>query len=119
MQVSEGLKRATGRGEQVQHHLGTLNFDSHSALSMASTPKLSRFTTTRLPAPAGAPVGSPEKPEEAANLDFAANPNHYRANRVGKAKPGVSRAMDLSPRLVLALSLECETTQMPDPDFEE
>ena len=86
---------------------------------MASTPKLSRFTTTRLPAPAGAPVGSPEKPEEAANLDFAANPNHYRANRVGKAKPGVSRAMDLSPRLVLALSLECETTQMPDPDFEE
>ena len=26
MQVSKGLKRATGRGEQVQHHLGTLNF---------------------------------------------------------------------------------------------
>ncbi len=28
MQVSEGLKRATGRDEQFQHHLGTLNFCS-------------------------------------------------------------------------------------------
>jgi len=26
MQVSKGLKRATGRDEQLQHHLGTLNF---------------------------------------------------------------------------------------------
>jgi hypothetical protein len=26
MQVSKGLKRATGRDEQFQHHLGTLNF---------------------------------------------------------------------------------------------
>ena len=66
MQVSKGLKRATGRGEQVQHHLGTLNFDGHSALSMASTPRLSRFAATRLPASAGTPVGSSEKPEEAA-----------------------------------------------------
>ncbi len=39
MQVSKGLKRATGRGEQVQHHLGTLNFFSHFELSMASSPK--------------------------------------------------------------------------------
>jgi hypothetical protein len=31
MQVSEGLKRATGRGEQVQHHLGTLDFDGPSS----------------------------------------------------------------------------------------
>ncbi len=119
MQVSEGLKRATGRGEQVQHHLGTLNFDSHYALSMASTPRLSRFTATRLPASAGTPLGAPEKTEEAANLDFAANPNHYRANRVGKTKAGASPAMNLSPRLVLGLSLECETTQILDPDFEE
>jgi len=36
MQVSKGLKRATGRGEQVQYHLGTLNFCSHFELSMAS-----------------------------------------------------------------------------------
>jgi hypothetical protein len=26
MQVSKGLKRATGRDEQVQHYFGTLNF---------------------------------------------------------------------------------------------
>jgi hypothetical protein len=39
MQVSKGLKRATGRGEQVQHHLGALNFYSHFELSMASSPK--------------------------------------------------------------------------------
>jgi len=26
MQVSKGLKRATGRDEPFQHHLGTLNF---------------------------------------------------------------------------------------------
>jgi hypothetical protein len=36
MQVSKGLKRATGRGEQVQHHLGTLNFDSPLEFSLAS-----------------------------------------------------------------------------------
>jgi hypothetical protein len=86
---------------------------------MASSPRLSRFTSSHPPASAGTPVGASEKPEEAAKLDFAANPNHDRANRVGKAKAGVSRAMDLSPRLVLGLSLECEATQTPDPDFEE
>ena len=33
MQVSKGLKRATGRDEQVQHHLGTLNFWRHRRIA--------------------------------------------------------------------------------------
>ena len=54
-----------------------------------------------------------------ARLDFAGNPNHYRVNRVGKAKPRLARTFDLSPRLVLGLSLEYETAQILDSDFEE
>ncbi len=34
-------------------------------------------------------------------------------------KPRAARGIDLSPRLVLGLSLECATEQMMDPDFEE
>ena len=42
MQVSKGLKRATGRDEQVQHHLGTLNFwPARLQLSSLLTSKLS------------------------------------------------------------------------------
>jgi hypothetical protein len=36
MQVSKGLKRATGRDEQVQHHLGTLNFLQPLVISVAN-----------------------------------------------------------------------------------
>ena len=43
MQVSKGLKRATGRDEQVQHHLGTLNFCYPLEFLMASSPKVSRL----------------------------------------------------------------------------
>jgi hypothetical protein len=117
MQVSKGLKRATGRGEQVQHHLGTLNFYNPFEFPMASSPKVPRRKAPRVPVPV--PLPSPDKIARSAKLDFAGNPNHYRVNRVGKAKPSVSRAIDLSPRLELGLSLECETTQMADPDFEE
>jgi hypothetical protein len=52
MQVSKGLKRATGRGEQVQHHLGTLYFDSPLEFSMAS-PKVSRLEALSVPSPRG------------------------------------------------------------------
>ena len=117
MQVSKGLKRATGRGEQVQHHLGTLNFCGHFGWSMASSPKVSRLNAPRVPGPEA--FFSSEKIARPAKLDFAGNPNHYRVNRVGKAKPRVARGIDLSPRLVLGLSLECETAQILDPDFEE
>ena len=117
MQVSKGLKRATGRGEQVQHHLGTLNFCSHFELSMASSPKVSQLNTPRVPGVGALP--SAEKIARPAKLDFAGNPNHYRPNPFGKAKPRAASRINLSPRLVLGLSLECETAQMMDPDFEE
>jgi len=51
-----------------------------------------------------------------AKLDFAANPNHYRvAKKTGKAKPKPARGIDRSPRLLL----ECDTSQLLDPDFGE
>jgi hypothetical protein len=119
MQVSEGLKRATGRGEQVQHHLGTLNFDSPFEFSMAASPKISRLDASRVPGPGSIAVSTSQKIPRTAKLDFAANPNHYRTNGLKKAKLRGARGMDLSPRLVLGLSLECETNQILDPDFEE
>jgi hypothetical protein len=117
MQVSKGLKRATGRGEQVQHHLGTLSFCSYFESSMASSPKVSQLSAPRVPGRGALP--SSEKIARPAKLDFAGNPNHYRPNQLGKVKPRAARRIDLSPRLVLGLSLECETAQMMDPDFEE
>jgi hypothetical protein len=44
-------------------------------------------------------------------LDFAANPNRYRAKRqAGKPKTRqYARGVDLSPRLTLELSVECES----------
>jgi hypothetical protein len=122
MQVSKGLKRATGRGEQVQHHLGTLNFDIHFEFSMAASPKISRLDAARVPGLGSGALPSSKEIARTAKLDFAANPNRYRANgrtSVGKAKPRAARGMDLSPRLVLGLSVECETAQILDPPFEE
>jgi hypothetical protein len=49
MQVSKGLKRATGRDEQVQHHLGTLDFCYPLEFLVASSPKVSRLDASRLP----------------------------------------------------------------------
>jgi hypothetical protein len=60
-----------------------------------------------------------KKAHDPAKLDLAGNPNHYRANQVEKARRSAERRFDLSPRIVLGLSLECETSQMLDPDFEE
>ena len=114
MQVSKGLKRATGRGEQVQHHLGTLNFCNPFEFLMAPSPKVSRLDAAPVPS-----LPFLEKSARPVKLDLAGNPNHNRANQVGKAKPSAGRRFDLSPRIVLGLSLECETSQMLDPDFEE
>jgi hypothetical protein len=114
MQVSKGLKRATGRGEQVQHHFGTLNFCNPFEFPMAPSPKVSRLDAARVPL-----LPFLEKSARPAKLDLAGSPNHDRENRPGKVKPRVGRGFDLSPRIVLGLSLECETAQMLNPDFEE
>jgi hypothetical protein len=39
--------------------------------------------------------------------------------KLGKVKPKGAHGVDLWPRLVLGLSLECPTIQILDPDFEE
>ncbi len=54
-------------------------------------------------------------------LDFAANPNHYRVNGNGKAKKSKPRQVprvDLSPRLELSLSVQCEAAQEQDAEME-
>jgi len=109
MQVSKGLKRATGRGEQVQHHLGTLNFDRHPNFSMAVSHHVPRLDAPRvsivledIALPSLQIVAKPAK------LDFAANPNHYRVNgKVGKAKSNKKmHGPELSLRLELANTVE-------------
>jgi hypothetical protein len=42
MQVSEGLKRATGRDEQFQHHLGTLIFPCRRSSFIPSSLKIKK-----------------------------------------------------------------------------
>ena len=53
MQVSKGLKRATGRGEQVQHHLGTLNFRTNLFVcsSLAGRPEFPMAVSPKIPRP--------------------------------------------------------------------
>jgi hypothetical protein len=89
---------------------------------MAASPKVLPLDAHGVSRPASTVLPSPETNAKRAKLDFAANPNHYRATgrgKVAKAKPRRARGIDLSPRLVLGLSLECETIQILDPDFEE
>ena len=122
MQVSKGLKRATGRGEQVQHHLGTLNFDVRLQSSMPVFPKVPQLDGSSVSVPGGNGLRPAKIIARPAKLDFAANPNHYRVNgsgRVEKAKPRSAGGINLSPRVVLGLSLKCETTQLLDPEYEE
>jgi len=72
--------------------------------------------------PGGTALPLAETIARRAQLDFATNPNHYGVNgrgKVGKAKPRGARGIDQSLRFVLGLSLECETIQILDPDFEE
>lgn len=122
MQVSKGLKRATGRGEQVQHHLGTLNFEIRFQSSMPVFPKVPHPNAPGASVAGGNGLRPTKIIARPAKLDFAANPNHYRVNgggRVEKTKPSSARGTNLSPRLVLGLSLKCETTQVLDPEYEE
>ena len=61
-------------------------------------------------------VGPPAKAAIAkqVKLDFAANPNHDHANGKGKlrkAKPPLGPRVDLSPRLELRLSVQCDAVQ--------
>ena len=46
-------------------------------------------------------------------IDFAANPNHHRVNgKATKSKPQRRVVgVDMSPRLTLGLSVECESAQ--------
>jgi hypothetical protein len=56
-----------------------------------------------------------------AQLDFAANPNHYRINgngKVKKAKPRQGPRVDLSPRLELSLNVQCDVVQEEDAEIE-
>jgi hypothetical protein len=81
---------------------------------MAPSPKASRLEAAHVPL-----LPFLEKSARPEKLDLGGNPNHYRANQVEKARRSAERRFDLSPRIVLGLSLECETSQMLDPDFEE
>jgi hypothetical protein len=85
---------------------------------MSASPKAYHLDDSRVPAPLRPALEIVATP---AKLDFAANPNHYRTNgKVAKLKPRQrARGADLSPRLLLKLSLECETSQLLDPDFAE
>ena len=81
---------------------------------MSASPKAQHLDDSRLPA-----LLTPRPLEIVANpvkLDFAANPNHYRvAEKPAKSKPKPARGVDRSPRL----RLECDTSQLLDPDFGE
>ena len=83
---------------------------------MSASPKAQHLDDSRLPAlprPARLPLEIVANPVK---LDFAANPNHYRvAQKTGKSKPKPARGIDRSPRLLL----ECDTSQLLDPDFGE
>jgi hypothetical protein len=85
---------------------------------MAIFPKVPRLDTRRVSAiPGRVAPRSLKLIPKLAKLDFAANPNHYgvnaRAKVKKKVKKSLSKRIDLSPRLVLGLSLECETPPPP------
>ena len=84
---------------------------------MSASPKAQHLDDSRLPVlPRPAAPPALEMVAKPAKLDFAANPNHYRvAKKTGKAKPKPARGIDRSPRLLL----ECDTSQLLDPDFGE
>ncbi|MBZ5652174.1 MAG: hypothetical protein LAO18_17015 [Acidobacteriia bacterium] len=84
---------------------------------MSASPKAHHLDDVCVPAPLSRATRSPlEIVAKPAKLDFAANPNHYRvAEKAGKSKPKRARGIDRSPRLLL----ECDTSQLLDPDFGE
>jgi hypothetical protein len=83
---------------------------------MSTSPKAQHLDDSPVPAllrRTPVPLEIVAKP---ARLDFAANPNHYRVSqKTGKPKPKRARGIDRSPRLLL----ECDTSQLLDPDFGE
>jgi hypothetical protein len=76
--------------------------------------------TARYPAasmPSSAPT--PSLPTQIVNLDFAASPNRYRSlEKTRKAKPKTVRVYAMAKRLSLDLSLQCETRDLTDSDYE-
>ena len=84
---------------------------------MSASPKAHHLDDSRVPAllrPTAPPAL--ELVVKPAKLDFAANPNHYRvAEKARESKPKRARGIDRSPRL----RLECDTSQLVDPDFGE
>jgi hypothetical protein len=87
---------------------------------MAVAPKTAR-SPAPTPSPAEAKVDLPAAPPvpEPVNLDFAANPNHYRAKvhgKVEKAKPRQGPQVDSPPRL--ELNVQCDAAQEQDSDKE-
>ncbi len=83
---------------------------------MSASPKAHHLDDSLVPAPLRRTARPLEIVTKPARLDFAANPNHYRvAKKTGKAKPKPARGIDRSPRLLL----ECDTSQLLDPDFGE
>ena len=83
---------------------------------MSTSPKAQHLDDSHAPAlhrRTPVPLEIVAKP---ARLDFAANPNHYRVSqKTGKPKHKRARGIDRSPRLLL----ECDTSQLLDPDFGE
>jgi hypothetical protein len=66
-------------------------------------------------------VPAPRLVTRPAKLDFAANPNHYCANgsgKVKKAKPRQGPQVDLSPRLELRLTVQCDAAEEQDAEME-
>jgi hypothetical protein len=51
-------------------------------------------------------------------LDFASSPNQYKAAASRKNRRGRQPRSSPSPRLVLSLSLQCDTVQVQDPEME-
>jgi hypothetical protein len=83
---------------------------------MSASPKAQLLDDSRVPALAGNARPALEMAASAAKLDFAANPNHYRVSQKDReSKPKRARGTDRSPRLLL----ECDTSQLLDPDFGE
>jgi hypothetical protein len=103
MQVSKGLKRATGRDEQFQHHLGTLNFRliglaGRPVFPMAaSSNKIPLTLAPLLPLASGSiKPATPQLVLPVTKVDFAANPIPLSDKRQRESKKGKTAARSAS-----------------------
>ena len=129
-QVSKGLKRATGRDEQVQHHLGALNFFPQQLrlLSLAGRPVFPMAVATKTAmSPAGSAsiaagkvaLPAPAFTPKPVKLDFAASAKRHPVNGSGKVKKvRPNPRVDLSPQLKLSLDVECDTVGGQEAEIE-